>query len=109
MNRCSKASTNAAQVLRQINYHDLFLKLYKQYGRPHLTFAPPSWQPRQAGKIAKLERVQDEATKQIVGVCGEGGGGIYAERCGGGGDQLGRLEQDIAQVSKIIKNIDRVR
>ncbi len=63
-NRCSKAATNTAQALRQINYHDLFLKLY------NLKFAPPSWQPRQAGKIAKLERVQDEATKQIVGVCG---------------------------------------
>ena len=48
---CRKAASTGTGVLNQIrrNFHfrdrHVFIKLYKQYVRPHLEFATPAWSP----------------------------------------------------------------
>ncbi len=62
--QCDKATGRALSVLGQIrrNFHyqdrHTFIRLYKQYVRPHLEFAAPSWSPWLNGDIEKLEKVQ---------------------------------------------------
>jgi hypothetical protein len=47
------------------NFHyrekHVFLRLYKQYVRPHLEFAVPAWSQWLKGDIETLEKVQEKA------------------------------------------------
>jgi ribonuclease P/MRP protein subunit RPP40 len=45
-----------------------FMKLYKQYVRPHLEFASPAWSPWQQGDKDVLEKVQEKAVKMVSGL-----------------------------------------
>jgi hypothetical protein len=47
-----------------------YLKLYQQYVQPHLEFSSTAWAPWQAGDKAVLEKVQEKALKQTVGLEG---------------------------------------
>lgn len=75
--QCSKAAGRATAVLNQIrrnfHYRDrfTFLRLYKQYVRPHLEFAVPAWSPWAKGDIETLERVQEKALKMVSGLKGK--------------------------------------
>jgi ribonuclease P/MRP protein subunit RPP40 len=62
--QCHKAATRATAVLNQLrkNFHyrdrRTFVRLYKQYVRPHLEFASPAWSPWNLGDQEELEKVQ---------------------------------------------------
>jgi ribonuclease P/MRP protein subunit RPP40 len=60
------------QIRRNFHYRDrdrhTFIRLYKQYVRPHLEFAAPSWSPWLTGDIEKLEKVQEKAVKMVAGL-----------------------------------------
>ena len=81
--QCDKAAGRALSVLGQIrrNFHyrdrHTFIRLYKQYVRPHLEFAAPSWSPWLTGDIEKLEKVQEKAVKMVAGLRAKD----YRERC----------------------------
>jgi hypothetical protein len=80
---CSKAAGRATAVLGQIkrnfHYRDryTFVKLYKQYVRPHLEFAAPAWSPWLQGDKDILERVQEKAVKMVSGLQGT----TYPDKC----------------------------
>ncbi len=106
--QCEKAAGRAASVLNQIwrNFHyrdrHTFVRLYKQYVRPHLEFASPSWSPWLTGDIERLEKVQEKAVKMVAGLKSK----IYSERC----KELGletleerRKKQDLALVHKLVR------
>jgi hypothetical protein len=112
-NHCKRAADKARAVLNQItkNFHyrdkHTFLRLYKQYVRPHLEFASPAWSPWLAGDIEVLEKVQEKALRMTTGLKGN----TYEERCkevGLSTLQERRKVQDLTQVFKILKGIDRV-
>jgi hypothetical protein len=103
--QCDRAANTAGAVLRLIqrnfHYRDrfVFLKLYKQYVRPHLEFSTPAWSPWAAADIMKLENVQKKAVGMVSGLISK----VYEERC----IELGlqtleerRYEQDMALVHK---------
>jgi hypothetical protein len=105
--QCSKAAGRALSVLTQLrknfHYRDrfTFVKLYKQYVRPHLEFAVPAWSPWLKGDKEILEGVQEKAVKMVSGLKGT----TYVERC----EELGldtlekrRQDQDMGLVYKII-------
>ena len=111
--QCKRAAGTAMGVLRQIhhNFHfrdrHVFVKLYKQYVRPHLEFGTPAWNPWQKGDIDLLESVQEKAVKMVSGLKGT----TYEERC----QEIGleplvtrRANQDIIQTYKIVKKIDKL-
>ncbi len=84
---CQKSATRVTAVLNQItrNFHyrdrhtyHTYLKLYKQYVRPHLEFASPAWSPGQKGDKDVLERVHEKAVKIVSGLKPNS----YRERCG---------------------------
>jgi hypothetical protein len=106
--QCEKAAGRAASVLNQIrrNFHyrdrHTFVRLYKQYVRPHLEFASPSWSPWLIGDIERLEKVQEKAVKMVAGLKSKD----YRERC----QELGletleerRNKQDLALVHKLVR------
>jgi hypothetical protein len=72
--QCSKAAGRATAVLNQIrrNFHyrdrHTFLKLYKQYVRPHLEFSSQAWSPWLVGDKETLEKVQEKAVKMVSGL-----------------------------------------
>jgi hypothetical protein len=74
--QCSKAAGRAAAVLGQLrrNFHFrdrfTFVRLYKQYVRPHLEFSSPAWSPWLQGDIDILEKVQEKAVKMVSGLKG---------------------------------------
>jgi ribonuclease P/MRP protein subunit RPP40 len=80
---CSKAAGRATGVLGQLkrNFHyrdrHTFLRLYKQYVRPHLEFSSPAWSPWLQGDIDTLEKVQEKAVKMVSGLKGT----TYQEKC----------------------------
>jgi ribonuclease P/MRP protein subunit RPP40 len=75
--QCSKAAGRATAVLGQIrrNFHyrdrHTFLRLIKQYVRPHLEFASPAWSPWLQEDIVNLEKVHEKAVKMVAGLKGE--------------------------------------
>ena len=81
--QCSKAAGRAASVLNQLkrNFHyrdrHVFLRLYKQYVRPHLEFACQAWSPWSIGDKETLEKVQEKAVRMVAGLKGK----EYKERC----------------------------
>ncbi len=107
--QCDKAAGRALSVLGQIrrNFHyrdrHTFIRLYKQYVRPHLEFAAPSWSLWLTGDIEKLEKVQEKAVKMVAGLRAKG----YRETC----IELGletleesRQNQDLALAHKMMLN-----
>lgn len=105
--QCSKAAGRATAVLHQLRkvflYRDrhMFVKLYKQYVRPHLEFSTPAWSPWNIGDKEVLEKVQEKAVRMVAGLKGSS----YEERC----KELGleslekrREYQDMALVHKIL-------
>lgn len=81
--QCSKAAGRATSVLHQLGknflYRDrhTFVRLYKQYVRPHLEFASPAWAPHYVGDRDVIERVQEKAVRMVAGLKGAD----YTERC----------------------------
>jgi hypothetical protein len=107
--QCEKAAGRAMSVLNQIrrNFHyrdrHTFVRLYKQYVRPHLEFAAPAWSPWLTGDIEKIEKVQEKAVKMVAGLKSR----EYKERC----SELGletmeerRHKQDLALVHKLMQD-----
>ena len=72
--QCNKAAARATSVLNQIkrNFHyrdrHTFLRLYKQFVRPHLEFASQAWAPWTIGDKKTLEKVQERAVKMVAGL-----------------------------------------
>jgi hypothetical protein len=96
MSRISNTGSN-------FHYRDrhTFLRLYKQYVRPHLEFSSPAWSPWLQGDIDTLEKVQEKAVKLVSGLKGA----TYQEKC----KELGlktllerRETQDMALVHKFL-------
>jgi hypothetical protein len=111
-NQCIKAANIATAVLKQIskNFHyrdrHTFLRLYKQYVRPHLEFATPAWSPWLAGDIAVLEKVQEKAVRMVAGLTAR----TYEERCQElkmDTLELRRAKQDMLEVYKMKKGADK--
>jgi hypothetical protein len=75
--QCSKAAKTAQTVLGQISrafhYRDrhVFIRLYKQYVRPHLEFSTQAWSPWSVADRETLEKVQKRAVKMVSGLKGE--------------------------------------
>lgn len=71
---CQEAANRARAVLGQLtrcfHYRDrnIFLRLYKQYVRPHLEFSCVAWSPWTANDIDILENVQKKAVGMISGL-----------------------------------------
>jgi ribonuclease P/MRP protein subunit RPP40 len=89
--------------LEEISTRDryTFLRLYKQYVRPHLEFSAPAWSPWLQGDKDTLEKVQEKAVKMVAGL----NGANYLEKCA----ELGletlekrRDDQDLALVYKFV-------
>jgi hypothetical protein len=96
-------------VLRNFHYRDrkVYLKLYKQYVRPHLEFCGPAWTPWTVADIAKLENVQKKAISMVSGLNGM----TYEERCRELGLQTleqRRQDQDMAQVHRFSKKVGNI-
>jgi hypothetical protein len=74
--QCAKAAKTAQTVLGQISrafhYRDrhVFVRLYKQYVRPHLEFATQAWSPWTVTDCEVLERVQRRAVRMVSGLKG---------------------------------------
>jgi len=68
--QCTKAAGRASGVLQQIrrNFHyrdrHTFIRLYKQYVRPHLEFSSPAWSPWLIGDIEVIEKMKRSRKKQ---------------------------------------------
>jgi hypothetical protein len=106
--QCEKAEGRAMAILNQIrrNFHyrdrHTFVRLYKQYVRPHLEFASSSCSPWLAGDIEKIEKVQEKAVKMVAGLKSK----EYKEKC----SELGletleqrRMKQDMSLVHKLTR------
>jgi hypothetical protein len=111
--QCEKAAQTAGAVLRLIqrNFHyrdrHVYLRLYKQYVRPHLEFSSPVWSPWTAEDINKIENVQRRAVGMIAGLKGRS----YEERCAEVGLQTlqeRRQEQDMALAYKFSKGVGKL-
>ena len=111
--QCKKAADTATGVLHQIlnNFHfrdrHIFMKLYKQYVRPHLEFATPAWNPWLKKDIEILENVQIKAVNMVSGLKGN----LYEDKCKELElDTLAkrRENQDLMQTFKIVKKIDKL-
>jgi ribonuclease P/MRP protein subunit RPP40 len=72
------AQTVLGQISRTFHYRDrhIYLRLYKQYVRPHLEFSTPAWAPWTEGDRNCLEKVQQRAIKMVFGLKSN----IYEER-----------------------------
>lgn len=112
--QCSEVINKARVVLGQISrcfhYRDkkVFLRLYKQYVRPHLEFASPVWSPWCKTDIEAIEQIQKKAIGMISGLNSRD----YLERLKEIG--LWTLEKrremfDLIQVHKIIHGVGNVK
>jgi len=111
--QCAAAAKTARTVLAQIgrsfHYRDrhIFVKLYKQYVRPHLEFATPAWSPWTEVDKGCLEDIQRQAVRMISGLRGAN----YEEKL----EEIGLLtleerrhQTDMVQVYKILHGRDKV-
>jgi len=105
--QCEAAAGRATSVLhpirRNFHYRDrhTFVKLYKQYVRPHLEFSVPAWSPWLKGDKDLLESVQEKAVKMVSGL----GGKNYLEKFAALGLETlerRRQEQDMNLVYKLL-------
>lgn len=75
--QCAKAAKKANQVLGQMSraftYRDKYtwVRLYKQYCRPHLEFSVQAWSPWTVADKVLLESVQKRAIKMVSGLEGK--------------------------------------
>jgi ribonuclease P/MRP protein subunit RPP40 len=105
--QCAKAAKTVQAVLGQLvrafHYRDrhVFMRLYKQYVRPHLEFSTQAWSPWTEGDKACLEKVEQRAVRMVSGLKS----GEYSERL----SELGqptleerRHQADMAMVHKIL-------
>ena len=112
--QCLQAANRAKAVLTQIfkcfHYRDkhVYIRLYKQFVRPHLEFSSSVWSPWTVNDINCLEDVQRKAVKMVSGL----NSNDYDERL----KELGlwRLEKrrkmaDLVQCFKIVKRIGNVK
>ena len=103
-----KANSVLGQLMRAVSYRDrhTYIKLYKEFVRPHLEYAVPSWCPWLQKDIDLLEDVQKRAVRGVSGLAGS-----YSEKL-----RLlnlpaltARRERgDMIQTYKIINRIDNV-
>ena len=111
---CQEAASKARVVLGQLSrcfhYRDkfVFLRLYKQYVRPHMEFASAAWSPWLAKDISILEDVQIKAIKMISGLNSNDYEGKLKEL------NLWSLEKrrimfDLIQIFKIVKDIGEIK
>jgi hypothetical protein len=111
--QCREAAGRANVVLGQISrafhFRDklTFVKLYKQYVRPHLEFAVPAWSPWTLGDKEMLEKIQRRAVRMVSGLQGR----TYEDRL----QELGMISlegrrtlYDLVQTFKIIRGFDDV-
>jgi hypothetical protein len=81
--QCEVAANRAMAVLRLIwrNFHyrdrHVYVKLFKQYVRPHLEYSSPAWAPSTRADIEKIESVQRKALQSVAGLQNMS----YDERC----------------------------
>jgi hypothetical protein len=112
--QCQRAAAAGLGVLHQLrkNFHfrdrHVFVKLYKQYVRPHLEFATPVWSPWQSADKQVLENVQKKFVNMIAGLQQ----GSYEEKCKE--LDLETLEerrnvQDMAQTYKMLQGKEKYR
>ena len=72
--QCTKAAKTARAVLNQIartfHFRDrhIFVRLYKQYVRPHLEFSTQAWSPWSEADKQTLEKVQKKAIGMVTGL-----------------------------------------
>jgi hypothetical protein len=102
--QCSRQSISCPWPAgRNFHYRDryTFLRLYKQYVRPHLEFSAPAWSTWLQGDKDMLEKVHEKAVKMVAGLKGAN----YLEKCA----ELGletlekrRNDQDLALVYKFV-------
>ena len=111
------SSAVLTQVLRAFTYRDrtVLPRIYAQYIRPHLEFAVQAWAPWQRVDIDRSENVQKRMVRQVTGLQGI----TYEERqeelCEERQEELGmdtlekrRMDQDMIQAFKILKEVDDV-
>jgi hypothetical protein len=111
--QCQKAAATGMGVLYQLknNFHfrdrHVFVKLFKQYVRPHLEFATPAWSPWLAADKQVLENVQKKFVNMIAGLRAS----TYEEKC----KEIGletleerREVQDMAQAFKMIQGNEKL-
>ena len=112
--QCTRAAQRAnnvlSQVTRSFHYRDrkTFLKIYKQYVRPHLEFSVPAWSPWSVADKDTLEKVQERAVRMVSGLQGK----TYTERLQElhlPSLELRRRHYDLAQVYKIVHGKDNVK
>ncbi len=72
------AQTVLGQLSRAFHYRDrhVFMRLYKQYVRPHLKFSTQAWAPWTEGDRNCLEKVQQRAVRMVSGLKSN----VYEER-----------------------------
>ena len=103
-----KANSVLGQLLRAFTYRDkhTYIKLYKQYVRPHLEFCVQAWSPWLKQDIELLENVQRRAVHAVCGLTGS-----YEEKLqiiGLPSLEERRIRGDMIQTFKIINMIDNV-
>jgi hypothetical protein len=112
--QCQKAANTARAVLRTVqrNFHyrdkHVFVRLYKQYIRPHLEFSTPAWSPWLEMDKQLLENVQIKAVNWVTGLNAV----TYEEKCkelGLNTLEVRRWEQDMVQTYKILNGIGKIR
>ena len=66
----ARARAVLGQISRAFHYRDrhIFVKLYKQYVRPHIEFSTQAWSPWTEADKAVLEKVQRKAVGMISGL-----------------------------------------
>ena len=111
--QCKEAAQRANAVLGQISrsfhFRDrrTFIKLYKQYVRPHLEFAVSAWSPWTQGDREMLEKIQRRAVRMVSGLKGTSYEAKLEEL-----DMLSledrRILYDQVQTFKIIRGFDAV-
>jgi hypothetical protein len=110
--QCAAAARTAQTVLSQIgrsfHYRDrhIFVRLYKNYVRPHLEFSTPAWSPWTEEDKKVIEDVQRRAVRMISGLTGS----TYEEKL----EEIGlctleerRHQADMLQVYKILHGHDK--
>ena len=103
-----KGNQALGQLLRAFTYRDrgTYVKLYKQYVRPHLECCVQAWSPWLQKDIELMENVQKRAIKAVSGLSGS-----YEEKLATLHLQTlvdRRLRGDMIETFKIIKGIDNV-
>ena len=106
----NKAKAVLNQISRSFHYRDknVFIRLYKQYVRPHLEFSSSVWNPWNLADIKNIEAVQIKAIKMVSGLQSQD----YHERLKE--LNLWTLEKrrkfaDLVQCYKILHNIGNVK